>query len=685
MAQQCRRRRGRLLLLRLWCAAAAAAVSATVVSLRAAGAAVAAGVGDRSVSRETVRATVAARVEDGVRSHRQANPGLGPRAALSLPRAGGGGDDTATGAAGAAASISVTVDGVAHDARVHAGGSLDKAAADFCLAVGIASPGDCHTVRASLAQAADAAGLRLAPSGRGAAAQIIAPAAGEPAPRQFTSQRIYFNATVGARTRSRWRKLCYHMDFGPVPLFCATPHNISAELTYLPRPSFTRAGMAPGWHVLHLKPNTEVVRLRSPLADARFFYVAAPRVQILSAVVQNANGIGDDDVVVVIRVEISSFRPGVDGALCLLRDWHMVGCYGNAAPDWGEDKRAAAGTLRRPSPRPRALALDDVRVVVDGSGGSGDDLVVDVKIRRRETTAGTAADRDTSPVLAAVLMSASHHAKAVALSNFYTTEGASVDPVQRAAASVDPVQLWASLRRDEWGLWSQNGEDGVLLSLLHEVGLLGGGGGGGGGPRYFVEFGVEDGSECNTRILRERFRWDGLLMDGSHGNASIGLAKHFITAEAINGLFAAHGVPAEIDLLSVDLDFNDWHVLEAVLRAGKFKPKVVAIEYNGHVPPEEPRTVAYNASRMWDGATDYSGAGTGAIAALGARHGFRLVYCETHGVNAFLVRDTLLMRPGGGEGDFSWLDAARRVHQPANFFGRDLTYPPGPGEWVNVV
>ena len=647
-------------------------VAAVMILAGGGGAAAATGAADRSVSLEAVRATVATLVEDGVLSHRQANTVFGHLEAMSFPSAASVATDAT---AGAAASVSVTVDGIVHDARVRAGDSLDKAAADFCLAVGIASPGDCATVRASLSQAAATVGLRLAPSGSGAVAQIISPAAAEHSPRHFANQRIYFNATAGARTRSRWRKLCYHMDFGHVPLFCATPHNISSELTYLPRPSFTRTGMEPGWHVLHLKPHTEVIRLRSPLADARFFYVAAPQVQVLSAVVD-----GDDNSYdgIVVRVETRSFRPGLDGALCLLSNWHVVGCYGNAAPDWGEDKRAAAGTLRRPSPRPHMLTLAEVHMV----DGDGDRLVLDIKIRLRKAAASvTEATPDGSPpVLAAVLMSASHHAKAVALSNFYTpiigkaTTSDSTSPT--TVVPVDPVKLWTFLRRDEWGLWSQNGEDGVLLSLLYEVGLLGGGG-------FFVEFGVEDGSECNTRILRERFGWDGLLMDGSHGNSSIRLAKQFITAEAINGLFAKHGVPAEFDLLSVDLDFNDFWVFESVLRQKRFRPKVVAIEYNGHVPPEEPRTVAYNASRMWDGATDYSGAGTGAIAALGARHGFRLVYCETHGVNAFLVRDTLLHPAGGGGG--SWVDDSRRVHQPANYFGRDMTYPAGEGLWVNVV
>jgi hypothetical protein len=52
----------------------------------------------------------------------------------------------------------------------------------------------------------------------------------------------------------------------------------------------------------------------------------------------------------------------------------------------------------------------------------------------------------------------------------------------------------------------QNGEDGVLLALLREVG------GGGGRRGFFVEIGAGDGTECNGRVLRES-GWAGLTFD----------------------------------------------------------------------------------------------------------------------------------------------------------------------------
>ncbi len=74
-----------------------------------------------------------------------------------------------------------------------------------------------------------------------------------------------------------------------------------------------------------------------------------------------------------------------------------------------------------------------------------------------------------------------------------------------------------------------------------------------------LQFGTESGSECNTRLLRER-GWQGLLMDGGYDDAAIGLHEEFITPENINQLFDKYKVPSEFDLLSIDVSFRGAHV-----------------------------------------------------------------------------------------------------------------------------
>ena len=187
------------------------------------------------------------------------------------------------------------------------------------------------------------------------------------------------------------------------------------------------------------------------------------------------------------------------------------------------------------------------------------------------------------------------------------------------------------------------------------------------GSGFYVEFGTEDGTECNTRLLRERHGWHGLLMDGGHENATIGLRKEWISAEAINVLFEKHGVPNDIDLLSIDLDYNDYWVWRAIDET-RFSARVVVVEYNGHVPAHEARTVRYAADATWDGETDYSGAGAAALAHLARTKGYSLVYCESHGVNCFFVRNDVLGF------DASTMLSVQTVHRPPNYFGRGWSY-----------
>ncbi|MGD1067429.1 MAG: hypothetical protein ABR975_11485, partial [Vulcanimicrobiaceae bacterium] len=132
---------------------------------------------------------------------------------------------------------------------------------------------------------------------------------------------------------------------------------------------------------------------------------------------------------------------------------------------------------------------------------------------------------------------------------------------------------------------SQNGEGGILKELFFRLGQ---------GDRFFVEFGVGDGSECNTAALAGTYHWHGLYIEGASSlyeglrqryavREDVRCVQAMITAENIAGLFAAAGVPTTFDLLSIDVDGNDWWLWRA-LRA--YRPRVVVVEYNAaYVPP----------------------------------------------------------------------------------------------------
>lgn len=184
----------------------------------------------------------------------------------------------------------------------------------------------------------------------------------------------------------------------------------------------------------------------------------------------------------------------------------------------------------------------------------------------------------------------------------------------------------------EKGVFSQNGEDGVLEKIFETIGIDSSG--------YYVEFGATDGHKgSNSKYFREKYGWKGLLLDSSFEDESINLHKAFITAENINELFALYNTPYEFDLLSIDIDYNDFYVWQSLSPA--YQPKVIVFEYNAYHLPTEDRVVIYNPEGGWDG-TNYFGASLLAFYRLGREKGYSLVYAEKKGVNGFFIRDDIL-------------------------------------------
>jgi hypothetical protein len=125
------------------------------------------------------------------------------------------------------------------------------------------------------------------------------------------------------------------------------------------------------------------------------------------------------------------------------------------------------------------------------------------------------------------------------------------------------------LQESERGVYSQNGEDGVLLEVLKAIGAK---------SKDYVEFGVQDGRECNSRILREQLGFQGVMFDGGFENLKIGLYKEFITVHNIVHLFKKYNVSKSFDVLSVDTDMFDWWLLAELFIRGGYRPRVIIVE-----------------------------------------------------------------------------------------------------------
>ncbi|MBW2242195.1 MAG: hypothetical protein JRH01_09430 [Deltaproteobacteria bacterium] len=182
------------------------------------------------------------------------------------------------------------------------------------------------------------------------------------------------------------------------------------------------------------------------------------------------------------------------------------------------------------------------------------------------------------------------------------------------------------LRPFERRVFSQCGEDGVLEHIFESIGS---------GLRHFVEFGAKDGQAIsNTANLRLNHGWTGLLLDAAVSDEDPLVKRAFITAENINDLFAEHEVPELFDLLSIDIDGNDYWVWKALDR---FTPRVVVVEYNIFFQPSDARTMPYDPDHVWRDDSCYHGASLAALRKLGDEKGYALVHTDSWAPNAFFV------------------------------------------------
>lgn len=224
-----------------------------------------------------------------------------------------------------------------------------------------------------------------------------------------------------------------------------------------------------------------------------------------------------------------------------------------------------------------------------------------------------------------------------------------VDALQLAIGRIEQRQLKMvnpeRLQDNEFKVYSQWGEDGIIQFLLRKIDIR---------DRIFVEFGVEDYKEANTRFLLQNDYWSGLVLDGSKDNIQaikrdpIYWARNlkaecaFITRENINDLIANNGICGNIGLLSIDIDGNDYWVWEAI---DCINPVIVICEYNSLFGCRRPVAVPYDASfvrRQAHYSMIYYGASIAALHRLGTKRGYSLIGTNRSGCNAFFVRDDSL-------------------------------------------
>ncbi|MGD1253665.1 hypothetical protein ACKUT9_05395 [Mycobacterium seoulense] len=195
----------------------------------------------------------------------------------------------------------------------------------------------------------------------------------------------------------------------------------------------------------------------------------------------------------------------------------------------------------------------------------------------------------------------------------------------------------------EFSVFSQFGDDGIIQWLIHRLAGL---------SDTFVEFGVEDYQEANTRFLLVNDNWRGLVMDGSSRNIDAikrdpiswrhDLQSYcaFVTAENIDLLLRQHGFEGDIGILHIDIDGNDYWVWSALTAV---RPAIAIIEYNSVFGAERAITIPYDPtfSTGTRFSNLYFGASLPALCELAHSKGYDFIGSNSAGNNAYFVRSDL--------------------------------------------
>lgn len=187
--------------------------------------------------------------------------------------------------------------------------------------------------------------------------------------------------------------------------------------------------------------------------------------------------------------------------------------------------------------------------------------------------------------------------------------------------------LYQDLNPDQWllsyagNVYSQTGEDGILAKISDILGIASG---------WCVEFGAGDGKHLsNTRNLIVNHGWSGVLIEADKnkcrqlretyaGTPGVVTLREYVTytgESSLDVILANTPLPQDFDLLSIDIDGNDYHIWDSLWG---YQPKVVCIEHNPTIPNDvefvQPRAMAV-----------YQGSSALALRKLGKAKGYALV------------------------------------------------------------
>ncbi|CAE7235709.1 unnamed protein product [Symbiodinium microadriaticum] len=202
------------------------------------------------------------------------------------------------------------------------------------------------------------------------------------------------------------------------------------------------------------------------------------------------------------------------------------------------------------------------------------------------------------------------------------------------APGMEELLLW---ERGLAPVFSESQKDLVLERIFGMIGTS---------SRFYVEVGTQSGEQCNTRYLRVRYGFHGIMLDDNFRNKHVNLKRRFITPSNVVQIFQENSVPQRFDLLSLDTDGYEWLLWLKLNEAG-YAPRVVVLEYGENLPYTEDviiRHTTFPVHRLCLSQLQrfpkVSGASITSLLKLGRAWGYHLVHLVACGTSDLIfIRD----------------------------------------------
>ena len=203
------------------------------------------------------------------------------------------------------------------------------------------------------------------------------------------------------------------------------------------------------------------------------------------------------------------------------------------------------------------------------------------------------------------------------------------------------IDLNQSMSDNEFSVFSQFGDDGIIQYLIKKLNPA---------DKFFIEFGVENYLESNTRFLMQNNNWSGLVMDGSAEHIrsikgfpffwrhDLSAINAFITTENINELISSYRYHSKVSLLHIDIDGNDYWVWKAI---DVITPDIVIVEYNSVFGIDRSVTVPYDPAFerfKYHYSGLYVGTSLTALCDLAEEKGYSFIGSNNAGNNAYFIK-----------------------------------------------